>query len=55
MKHYIINKILLPYNPILLHAVAYIDIKNIIGLLDDMEADVNSRNINWTTPLHYAV
>lgn len=52
------NKISLPQfkgNPLLLHAVAHIDIKNIIGLLEDKEADVNCRNINGATPLHYAV
>ena len=38
-----------------MHAVAHIDIKNVIGLLEDQEADVNCRNINGATPLHYAV
>lgn len=52
------NKIVLPKNqgnPILFHAVAHINIREIITLLEDKEADVNAKNINGSTPLHFAV
>ena len=52
------NQIVLPKfkgNNLLLHAIAHSNAKDIIALLDDGEADVNSRNINGETALHYAV
>jgi ankyrin repeat protein len=52
------NRIPLPQNKgneLLMHCVAHLDTKNIVALLDDKEADVNCRNINGATPLHYAV
>ncbi len=52
------NQITLPKhkgNSILLHAIAHSNTQDIIALLEDNEADVNARNINGATPLHYAV
>lgn len=52
------NRINLPKNKgndLLFHAIAHLNAKDIILLLDDKEADINARNINGATPLHYAV
>ena len=52
------NKIVLPKhkgNNLLFHAVAHSNVKDVVTLLQDDEADVNARNINGATPLHYAV
>ena len=40
---------------ILFHAITHHNIHDAIALLDDNEVDVNEKNINGMTPLHYAV
>ena len=40
---------------ILFDAINHHNIHDVIALLDDGEADVNCRNVNGQTPLHYAV
>lgn len=42
-------------NNLLFHAIAHCNIKDLIALLEDNEADINARNINGATPLHFAV
>lgn len=42
-------------NNLLFHAISHSNIKDLIALLEDNEADINGRNINGATPLHYAV
>ena len=42
-------------NGLLFHAVTHCNIKDIITLLEDNEADINGRDINGATPLHAAV
>lgn len=42
-------------NNLLFHSIAHGDIKDVIGLLEDKEADVNAVNINGSTPVHYAI
>lgn len=52
------NQVTLPKykgNNLLFHAIAHQNIKDIVALIEDNEADINSRNINGATPLHYAV
>ncbi|KAL4475039.1 hypothetical protein ABPG74_001735 [Tetrahymena malaccensis] len=52
------NQIALPKhqgNQLLLHAVAHSNVKDILALLNDNEADANACNINGATALHYAV
>ena len=52
------NQIILPKysgNDLLLHSIAHSNVKDILALLDDNEADVNACNINGATALHYAV
>ena len=40
---------------ILLEAINHHNIHDVIALLEDGEADVNGKNINGQTPLHFAV
>ena len=40
---------------ILIEAVNKHNIHDVIALLDDGEADVNCKNVNGQTPLHFAV
>jgi len=40
---------------LILEAINHHNIHDVIALLEDNEADVNGRNINGQTPLHYAV
>ena len=40
---------------LLFHAVAHCNIHDMVALLDEDEADVNCKNINGQSPLHYAV
>ena len=40
---------------ILMNCITHHNIHDAIALLDDNEADVNTRNINGQTPLHFAV
>lgn len=52
------NPIALPTfkgNSLLFHAITHSNVKDVVQLLEDKEADVNCRNINGATPLHYAV
>lgn len=42
-------------NNLLFHAISHSNIKDLIALLEDNEANINGRNINGATPLHYAV
>ena len=52
------NRITLPQNKgnnLLFHSISHINIQDIISLLNDKEADINARNINGSTPLHFAV
>lgn len=42
-------------NSLLFHAITHSNIKDLISLLEDEEANVNARNINDVTPLHSAV
>lgn len=42
-------------NSLLFHAIIHSNIKDLISLIEDGEANVNSRNINDVTPLHFAV
>ena len=37
---------------LLLYSISHGDVHNVINLLDEEEADVNSYNINKQTPLH---
>lgn len=39
----------------LFYAIAHADTADAIYLLEDKEADVEIRNLNGATPLHYAV
>jgi len=42
-------------NNLLFHAITHSNIKDLIALLEDNEADINARNINGSTPLHFSV
>jgi ankyrin repeat protein len=42
-------------NSLLFHAINLSNIRDLVALLEDEEADVNCRNINNATPLHFAV
>eukprot|EP01016_Furgasonia_blochmanni_P003622 TRINITY_DN11417_c0_g1_i3.p1 TRINITY_DN11417_c0_g1~~TRINITY_DN11417_c0_g1_i3.p1 ORF type:complete len:264 (-),score=47.29 TRINITY_DN11417_c0_g1_i3:142-933(-) len=42
-------------NDILFYAVAHANVKDVIGLLEENEADVNARSVNGSTPLHFGV
>ena len=42
-------------NDLLFHAITHQNIHDVVALLEDNEVDVNCKNINGQTPLHYAV
>ncbi len=42
-------------NSLLFHAISHQNIRDAIQLIEEKEADVNARNINGQTPLHFAV
>ena len=52
------DKLALPKNKgnaLLYHSITHSNVRDIIRLLEDKEADVNAQNINGATPLHFAV
>ncbi len=40
---------------LLFHSILHGDVQNVVNLIEEEEADVNSSNINKETALHFAV